>query len=225
MGIMELDPKFNVSHTKDAVLYSGNEEEELEDYLFDLTKDYQEFANKRRGADRDPIKREKFKEMVADLESEFVNDELRDVINTSVLPPLEMIVANNAKQAESVTEEEKVGSWQITADLRVDIWIQDNSENDPYVIRYAGADKGVTQIIINRIHPYYAARPTVEAIYECIRQYIYDAVAEYRVAQLIKVTPDSVRRMKDALLRADANRVENLDAPAAATANRKAATG
>lgn len=83
----------------------------------------------------------------------------------------------------------------------------------------------MTQIIINRIYPYYAARPTVEAIYECIRQYIYDAVAEYRVAQLIKVTPDSVRRMKDALLRADANRVENLDAPAAATANRKAATG
>ena len=225
MGIIELDPNFNVSHTKDAVLYSGNEEEELEDYLFDLTKDYQEFANKRRGADRDPIRREKFKEMVADLKTEFVNDELRDVINTSVLPPLEMIVANNAKQAESVTEEEKVGSWQITADLRVDIWIQDNSENDPYVVRYAGADKGVTQIIINRIHPYYAARPTVEAIYECIRQYIYDAVAEYRVAQLIKVTPDSVRRMKDALLRADANRVENLDAPAAATANRKAATG
>ena len=103
MGIIELDPNFNVSHTKDAVLYSGNEEEELEDYLFDLTKDYQEFANKRRGADRDPIRREKFKEMVADLKTEFVNDELRDVINTSVLPPLEMIVANNAKQAESVT--------------------------------------------------------------------------------------------------------------------------
>ena len=77
MGIIELDPNFNVSHTKDAVLYSGNEEEELEDYLFDLTKDYQEFANKRRGADRDPIRREKFKEMVADLKTEFVNDELR----------------------------------------------------------------------------------------------------------------------------------------------------
>jgi hypothetical protein len=59
------------------------------------------------------------------------------------------------------------------------------------------------------------SRSAAEAIYECIRQYIYDAVAEYRVAKLIKVTPDSVRRMKDALLRADANRIENLDAPAA----------
>src|SRR5262249_22623651 len=105
------------------------------------------------------------------------------------------------------------------------IWIQDKSENDPYVVRYAGADKGVVQIIINRIHPYYAARPTVEAIYERIRQYIYDAVAEYRVAQLIKVTPDSVRRMKDMLLKADASRVENLDDPEAANASSKAATG
>jgi hypothetical protein len=138
---------------------------------------------------------------------------MKDVINTSVLPPLETIIANNAKQGESVTDEEKVASWSITAELRVDIWIQDRSENDPYVISYAGADKGVIHIIINRIHPYYAARPTVEAIYECIRQYIYDAVAEYRVGQMIKLTPDSVRRMKDALLRADANRIENLDAP------------
>jgi len=71
----------------------------------------------------------------------------------------------------------------------------------------------VIHIIINRLHPYYAARPTVEAIYECIRQYIYDAVAEFRVGQMIKVIPDSVRRMKDTLLRAEANRVENLEAP------------
>jgi hypothetical protein len=227
MGIIELDPTFNVSHTKDAVLFAGNEEEELENYLFDLTKEYQEFASKRRGEDRDPIKREKFKEMVADLKSEFVSDEMRDVINTSVLPPLEMIIANNAKQAESVSEEEKVGSWTITADLRVDIWIQDKSENDPYVVRYTGADKGVIHIIINRLHPYYSARPSVEAIYECIRQYIYDAVAEHRVAQQIQVTPDSVRRMKDALLRADANRVENLEAPPALAAalNGKKAAG
>jgi histidine kinase/DNA gyrase B/HSP90-like ATPase len=51
MGIIELDREFNVSHTKDAVLYAGNEEEELEDYLFNLAKDYREFASKRRGAD------------------------------------------------------------------------------------------------------------------------------------------------------------------------------
>ncbi len=142
---------------------------------------------------------------------------MRDVIKTSVMPPLEVIIANNAKQVESVSDEEKVASWQVTADLRVDIWIQDKSENDPYVVSDAGADKGVIHIIINRLHPYYSARPTVEAIYECIRQYIYDAVAEFRVGQMIKVTPDSVRRMKDILLRAEANRVENLEAPPSKT--------
>lgn len=225
MGVIELDRAFGVSHTKDAVLFSGNEEEELENYLFDLTKDYQEFASKRRGGDRDPIKREKFKEMVADLKSEFVTDEMRDAINTSVLPPLEMIIANNAKQAEGLSDEEKVGSWIITADLRVDMWIQDRSENDQYVVRVPASEKGVVHIIINRLHPYYAARPNIEAIYECIRQYIYDAVAEYRVAQMIQVTPDSVRRMKDALLRADANRIENLDAPSIKPAGDKAAAG
>ncbi len=212
MGIIELDPAFKVSHTKDAVLFSGNEEEELEDYLFALTTAYREFASRRRGGDRDPVKREKFKAMVADLKSEFINAEMRDVISTSVLPPLDMILANNARLAGDVSEDEKVASWQINTDLRVDIWIQDKSENDPYVVRYAAADKGVVHIIINRLHPYYGTRPSVEAIYECIRQYIYDAVAEYRVAQTIQVTPDSVRRMKDNLLRAEANRLDNLEA-------------
>jgi len=215
MGVIELDKSFNVSHTKDAVLFSGDEEQTLEDYLDELTKDFQEFANTRRGGDHDPIKREKLKEMVNDLKSEFVNPEMKDVINTSVLPPLEMILSNNQKQAESVSDDEKVDSWQINNDLRVDIWIQDKSENDPYVVRYAAADKGIVNIIINRLHPYYACRPTIEAIYECFRQYIYDAVAEYRVAQMMKVTPDSVRRMKDSLLRAEAQRVDNLEAPPA----------
>jgi hypothetical protein len=213
MGVIELDQRFSVSHTKDAVLFSTAEEEQLEDYLNDLTKNLQEFANTRRGADRDPVKRQKLKDMVADLKSEFINPEMKDAINTSILPPLEMILANNAKQVESLSEDEKAASWQINADLRVDIWIQDRSENDPYVVRHPGVEKGVVNIIINRLHPYYASRPTADAIYECFRQYIYDAVAEYRVAQMMQLTPDSVRRMKDNLLRADAQRIDNLEAP------------
>jgi hypothetical protein len=37
---------------------------------------------------------------------------------------------------------------------------------------------------------------------ECIRQYIYDAISEYRVSQLrAPLTPDAVRRLKETLLR------------------------
>jgi hypothetical protein len=225
MGVIELDKDFNVSHTKDAVLFSGNEEEELEDYLNALTKRFQEFASTRRGSDHDPIRRDKLKEMVNDLRSEFISNEMKDAITTTVLPPLEMILQNNATQAENVSEDDKAASWQITNDLRVDIWIQDKSENDPYVVRYAAADKEVVNIIINRLHTYYACRPNVEAIYECFRQYIFDAVAEYYVRQKISVTPDSVRRMKDSLLRADANRVDNIDAPPGVKPASSAASG
>jgi len=211
MGIIELDPAFNVSHTKDAVLYTGNEEEELEDYLEKLTKEYREFANKRRDGDRSPFNREKLREMLSDLKDEVASPETADAMNTAVLPPLDMILSNNAKTAEALSAEEKVASWQITLDLRVDLWIQSKSENDPYFIRWAGAEKGVVHVIINHLHPYYASLPTAEAIEECIRQYIYDAIAEYKVMQLIQVTPDSVRRMKDTLLRAQVTRLENLE--------------
>ena len=151
------------------------------------------------------------------FKTEVVNDEPRYVINIgpSWAWPLEMIVANNAKQAESVTEEEKVGSWQITADSRVDIRIQDNSEKLSLCLSGMLVPKRRrrAKYIINRIYPDHAARPSSKPSYECIRQYIYDAVAEYRVAQFDQGHADSVRRMKDVLLRADANRVENLDAP------------
>jgi hypothetical protein len=109
--------------------------------------------------------------------------------------------------------------------LRVDLWIQSKSENDPYFIRWAGAEKGVVHVIINHLHPYYASLPTTEAIEECVRQYIYDAIAEYKVMQLIQVTPDSVRRMKDTLLRAQVARLENLEVEPISKAKAASAAG
>jgi hypothetical protein len=47
-GIIELDG-FNVSHTKDAILFEDDEEEELENFLIKETKDYKTWALKRRG--------------------------------------------------------------------------------------------------------------------------------------------------------------------------------
>jgi hypothetical protein len=47
-GVIELDG-FDVSHTKDEILYQGNEEEEMEKYLEQVTRDYVTFAQRPKG--------------------------------------------------------------------------------------------------------------------------------------------------------------------------------
>jgi hypothetical protein len=73
-------------------------------------------------------------------------------------------------------------------------------------------------VIINGLHPYYSGLESTDTIEECIRQYVYDAIAEYQVMnQTGKINPDSVRRLKDQLLRAKILRVDNAVAQSSET--------
>lgn len=215
-GLIELDQSFKVSHTKDAILYDDDEEEQLEDFLEKLTKDYREYARKRRGDERgQPWKREKVRELIADMKNEFTSSELKDAITTSILPPVETIAANNLKLVQNLDDSDRIGTIDVTALLKVEVWLRETSEFEPYVTLAADAHPGVMHVIINRLHPYYATLESSDTVDEGIRQYIYDAIAEYQVQhQTAKLNPDSVRRMKDQLLRAKVLRIENAAAAA-----------
>lgn len=202
-GVIELDPKFNVSHTKDAILFDGDEEEDFEDFLQKFTDDYRKYAQKRRDPTRQPWAREKFRDIVDSLSKEFESNEIKDAINTSVLPPLETIISNNQKQAEALTEEDKATTIEVSPQLKVIVSIRETSEYEPHAILVAGAEPGTMHVIINRLHPYYPSLESADAVEECIRQYIYDAIAEYQVSKMTaKVDARSVNRYKDNLLRA-----------------------
>ena len=98
----------------------------------------------------------------------------------------------------------------MTPELKIVVSLQEKSEYEPHLTVAAGADPGVVHIIINGLHPYYGSIESTDAIDECIRQYIYDAIAEYKVSKLQgRVSPDSVRRLKNDLLRVQVVRIEN----------------
>jgi hypothetical protein len=208
-GVIELDG-FKVSHTKDAILFEGDEEEELENFLAEATKDYRDYAQKRRGQKGLPWTREKIQDLVDSMRKEFTSDEMKDAVNNSLLPPLETILANNRQQVASLSEAELIATMNVTSDLCVAVWLQEKSEYEPHLTITSGAEAGKIHVIINRLHPYYYSLESTDAIDECIRQYIYDAIAEYRVSKLsTRITPDSVRRLKNELLRVQAVRAEN----------------
>lgn len=208
-GVIELDG-FEVSHTKDAVLFEGDEEEKLEDMLAKITKDYRDYAQRRRGGDRQPWSREKVRDLIDSMKKEFTSSELGDALTASMLPPIETILANNQRQLASLTAAEEIARFDVTPELRVVVSLQEKSEYEPHLTIVAGADIGTIHVIINGLHPYYSSLDSSDAIDECLRQYIYDAIAEYRASKLTsRVVPDSVRRLKNDLLRVQAVRIES----------------
>jgi hypothetical protein len=208
-GLINLDG-FQVSHTKDKILFADDEEDELETFLLDLTKDYRAYATRRRGEISPGWTREKIRDLATNLNDEFNKPELVDAIAEAILPPFEMIVKADQRQIASLTPENEVTTFQVGPEIKIVLSVKDDTENDPYVTIQASSEPGKVHIIVNRIHPYYGSLETADEMNECLRQYVYDAIAEYKVSRKVAaVQPNSVRKLKDSLLRARETAIEN----------------
>jgi hypothetical protein len=216
IGEIVLDD-FEVSHTKDAILFRGTEEEELERFLAEKTRNVKRFALAMRTTERgQPWSREKVTELAESFKRELAAPETRDAIEDATLPPLSVIEATNRRQVESLQPSDELWTLEIANGITVRLYLQDRSENDPHLTISPGHDAGTLTVIINQQHPYYLEIQTSERADELIRQYVYDAVAEFRVHQrLAEQPPDAVRKLKDSLLRARVTRLHNQNAATA----------
>jgi hypothetical protein len=211
-GVLHLSG-FAVSHTKDAVLFEGEEEELLEEFLIRETKAYAEYAKSRRTRDHGKKwSREQVRDLVQDMQSEFTSSEMKDALINAVLPPLETIIANNQQQLQTLAPDDEIAQLDILPDLKVIISLKETSTYEPHVVFVPGAETGVLHVIINGLHPYYQTLEAKDAINECVQQYIFDAVAEFKTSKLVsRINPDSVRNLKNSLLRARADQLDNAD--------------
>lgn len=218
-GVLMLDG-FGVSHTKDKILFDGEEEEVLEKFLVEETKGYAAYAKSRRSEATGPKwSKEQVRDLIKDMQAEFVSSEIKDALNNAMLPPIETITANNLQQRQSLTTDDQVGRLNILPDLQVVISLKGTSQYEPHVTFVPGAEENVVHVIINGLHPYYQTLEAKDSISECVHQYIFDAVAEFKANKLVsRVNPDSVRNLKDHLLRARAAQLDNADAEVRAQA-------
>lgn len=218
-GVLHLDG-FVVSHTKDAILFEGEEEDTLEQFLVRETKAYADYAKSRRGSGRgNKWSKDQVRDLVKSMQDEFTSPEIKDALNNAALPPPETLAANNQQQLKSLTAEDEIGCLEILPDLKVVISLKETSEWEPYVAFVPGAEAGILHVIINGLHPYYQTLEAKDSINECMQQYIFDAVAEFKASKLVsRVNPDSVRRLKNDLLRARASQLDNADAEVRAQA-------
>lgn len=223
VGEIHLD-EFDVSHTKDSILWRDSQEEDVEDKLKEQCNDYKEFAKNRRKDDDDQRGPSELdvKAALEDLEKELTSPEMVDQINITVIPSKEAIEASNDKIIASVVETRSATLRGIIASsppIEWQIFLESMSPNDPYVVSDSTQPNKII-VVVNRNHPYWITQLSgTESVRDYLRQCIYDSVAEWQArARASTLDADTVKLLKDHLLRVPLQMEAHADAeqPAAA---------
>lgn len=154
VGEVHLDG-FDVSHTKDDILWLGDEQDVVEDKLSEHCSDYREIAKwrrKRSDDERGPSTVET-DAAIDELKKELESPEMVDQISIDVVPPKEAVDESLGKIKESVRQSPP-SSLVHVGELIVKLYVSsDMSPNDPYVVTEA-ADE--VMVIVNQSHPHWS---------------------------------------------------------------------
>lgn len=213
VGEIHLDD-FDVSHTKDDILWYGDEEEIVERELQAKIKDYIEAARSTRTTQDGPKgpSEAEIDAALAEIKEELLSKEMIDQIQVLTVPSPEDIRSAHKAIAAEVIKGDPDFTAQVGDQLKVSVFVEPAmSANDPYVI-YETASNDSVCIIINQNHPHFRQIEGAEGVANYFRHCIYDAIAEWQTAKRIgKIDPDTVKTVKDGLLRVALNIIESSD--------------
>lgn len=202
VGEIELDD-FTISHTKNAILWQGDEENAIDDELANIASDYRYTANNLNREDFAPQGGPTAVEIdaaVDELAAELATAEMADLIEFQDVPPDEVTKAAVAPVIENAREQTpnldvSIGSARIKVYLS-----SDGSSNDPYYASAYPADEIL--VIVNTKHPYWTTEVSGATILQYLRQCVYDALAEWKCARHTGILQaDTIKLVKDSLMR------------------------
>lgn len=197
---------FEVSHTKDRILFNDGEQETLELKLMNKLTDLRQLALSYRKDSDERVKRATDTQRGAALnrlESEIKSDKIQTFLKTFEIPSSTLIKkANESLKNAIVTKFEPDLKARINK-LVVSLYlVKDMSPNDPYVIIESTESEISVIVIINLAHPHWSQLTNDESIMNFIRHCTYDGVSEWKSYFATgKIEPDTVKLIKDNLLR------------------------
>lgn len=195
---------FEVSHTKDNILWEGTQMDDLDDNLLEQIGDFRKVANEYRknAVDERAPSDEDFDFAFDSLISELNSGELTDAVISKVVPPETLIIESNKQIENAIIESSEPTIIKLT-ELTIKLYVDDKmSANDPYVINDSISDKETVIVIVNKNHPFWNELDGSKGILNYLRQCVYDAVSEWK-AYFMKSTlqPDTIKHIKDDLMR------------------------
>jgi Histidine kinase-, DNA gyrase B-, and HSP90-like ATPase len=196
---------FEVSHTKDTILFSEDEEDEIENKLIENIGDLIKAANEYRKSEAIQVVAGDFDVNVAVQEvlKEINSRPFAYVVEQYEVAPEKVIVESNnmvadqAKSKGTPTIQATIGQLTVTV-----FFNEDTSPYEPYLITKSTSNEHEVLVIINKLHPYWATLTTSNQVYNYVRHCIYDGVAEWKAWFIARtLNPETIKNIKDQLLR------------------------
>lgn len=198
---------FEVSHTKDAILWTGEQEGKIEEGIKNEINDLIRIALTRRvreAAGNSDVK--DFEIAVESILEEIESEATADLLNTIEVPPQGALTRTNQLLLNAVVrkieEPVEIRVGELTVKLYSD---EDMSPNDPYVISDSileKEDKNSIVIVFNPNHPHWAEIKDDNGVLVFIRHIVYDGISEWKAWHKTgAIHHDTVKFIKDNLLR------------------------
>jgi hypothetical protein len=202
VGEIALDD-FQVTHTKDGILWFGDEEDLVEAALKEEAAEFVAVAKHRRkrgDASGGPSDQE-VSIAVEEFQAELSSAELEDFVTVEDVPPPEAVAANMQPVLEAIVGEDPDFSATV-GELAIRGYLErDTSANDPYVVVDPASAEGLT-VVVNMAHPHVNELTGAEGMLNYLRHCVYDAIAEWKASQgAAAIDSNTVKMLKDRLLR------------------------
>ncbi len=197
---------FDVSHTKDEILWGAGEEEELEELLEAEIDDLIRQAKTRRVRATSTLGSAEVYIGMENISKELTSNEAQDIMKTIEIPSEQALERANQNLVETVTKRILEPVIIIIGSLTVKLYTdEDLSSYDPYVIADSvkkSSEVDELSIIFNPNHPHWTEIKDQEGVSIFIRQVVYDGVAEWKAWKKTgAINHDTVKFIKDNLLR------------------------
>ena len=206
IGELYLDG-FQVSHTKNEILFQDDEEELLDQALYERLADFKLFAEELRTTEPDEEPGVDYDEVTKLIIQNLNSPDFRAAVLKKEVLPLEIIEKTNTETFERLSASESSTFEVHIDDLIVTVIISETaSPYDPYVLIQARSEEKHVTVVLNKQHSYYRELNTKETVYEFIKNCVYDGISEWKAHFLIKsLHPDTIKTIKDHLLRVPAD--------------------
>ncbi|MEI8147680.1 MAG: ATP-binding protein [Actinomycetes bacterium] len=211
--------EFRASHTKDAIDWEGDDEEELGKALHALCGEYdllREAKKKTSTGESSPEDDRERQEAKARFAEQMKSQRVEDTIKLLDVPKPELarIAAEpllDAVDDPAMAAASRLAVWDIGSGKKAYLYGVDLSPNDPY-FEYSVLTNADLKIVINERHPALDLLNTSEARLAHYHHVALDAIAEWKCAQLSEpLVAESIRLMKDRLFRAVVDADESLE--------------
>ena len=201
VGEIHLDD-FMVSHTKNAILFQGDEEHEIEERLAEEFATYLDVAqDSRYRQGRVPI--ETITMGLAAAVEQMQKPEFIDAVTLNEVLPQSLIDATNQPVIESMKTGEATHSIRFS-DFEAKIFLKHElSPSDPYFLPFYSPDDRQISVAINTKHPFFTTNldDSNDVLIYCILSCL-DAIAEWKCLQKTgEISSKTVNNIKNDLMK------------------------